>query len=306
MLNESSDIREDGAQTLRPRAESKPDGNEVPPALIIACVLGAILFLVTSISLIYWWLSRTGRWPRKPMDPESEYPFSSPEAVAHPTSSMSASASTTLAGIRSPESESDEIFAMRPVGLDVATPSSRTIAPASGSQNRVWDNRNPYYTSRPQKSSRTGRRKHDYTSSASESRASASTSNSHGSKRRAPRRRDDSNCGDTTVSSSAAGTQTVSSISFAPATERQMELAERIEEMQGKLALFQRNAPSVDIKLAGSGSISIAKMTHDHRVLKWQKRIEKLIHLKDSDWALGLTDELPPGLLQGKESDDLT
>ncbi|KAL0063650.1 hypothetical protein AAF712_009448 [Marasmius tenuissimus] len=85
-----------------------------------------------------------------------------------------------------------------------------------------------------------------------------------------------------------------------------MELAERIEEMQGKLALFQRNAPSVDIKLAGSGSISIAKMTHDHRVLKWQKRIEKLTQLKESDWALGLTDELPPGLYQGKESDDLT
>ena len=295
------------------------DENEFPPALIAACVLGAILFLVASISILYWWLSRNRalnfRWARgKPTELDSEYPFSSSEAAVHPTSSTSASANNILAATRPPGTGSDEIFAMRPVGLalklGVATPFG-TVTPTSGSQNSVWASRNPSHTPRPRRHSSTERRKNG-DSNTSGSKASASTSNSHGNKRRPSsrprafsRHQNESNGGGTTTGSSVAGTQTVSSISFAPATERQMELDERIEEMKGKLALFQRNAPSIGVKPVGSGSISIAKMTHDHRVMKWKRRIEKLTELKESEWALGLTDKLPPGLYEGKGSDDL-
>lgn len=74
-----------------------------------------------------------------------------------------------------------------------------------------------------------------------------------------------------------------------------MEIQERIEELEGKLKLMQRTR----IQDAPAGSTTVAKMTHDYRVLKWRSRIEKLAELKDSDWALGKTDTLPPGLYEG-------
>ncbi|THU93368.1 hypothetical protein K435DRAFT_779890 [Dendrothele bispora CBS 962.96] len=90
----------------------------------------------------------------------------------------------------------------------------------------------------------------------------------------------------------------VSSIKFSPNTERQMEIDERIQELQGKLALLQRTISNGNGlgREGKTGSVTLANMTHDYRVWKWKKQIDRLKALKDSDWAWGKTDVVPPGL----------
>ncbi|KAL0573566.1 hypothetical protein V5O48_007526 [Marasmius crinis-equi] len=258
--------------------DPKDPKDDVPTSTIVAAVLGALLFLISSVAILYWWLSRN-RWAGK----RPAYPFANAsEAASHPSSTM-------LAGGRPPES--DEIFSMRPVGLDL--PAAPSVAPSESKNSvhtgSVWESRSPYST--PRNYSPAGRR-----SRGSASGSKASSSKSYNSKGRSRGHRSDRDDGG---GSSAAGTQTVSSISFAPATERQMEIDELIEEMKGKLALFQRTAPTMRIRPGSAGSngtVSLAKMTHDYRVLQWKSRIEKLTELKNSEWALELTDVVPPGL----------
>jgi len=101
-----------------------------------------------------------------------------------------------------------------------------------------------------------------------------------------------------TVTGASSSTTEVSSIRFCPNTERQMEIEDRIQELQGKLALFQRtvgNGSGMG-RDAKTGSVTLANMTHDYRIWRWKKQIEKLNSYKDSNWALGKTDVIPSGL----------
>ncbi|KAF9254777.1 hypothetical protein L218DRAFT_967923 [Marasmius fiardii PR-910] len=163
---------------------------------------------------------------------------------------------------------------------------------ASGSKNvgSVWETRNPFYCA-PRNPSQTSSGKKSGTSQGSKKSSSSS------SRTRSVRV---AGGGSSVGTGSVAGTQTVSSISFAHATERQMELDERIAKFNEKLGIMQKSpAPHViGGNLPGVGSLSLAKMTHDHQIMNLKGRIEKLARLKESDWALGLTDVLPPGLYE--------
>ncbi|KAE9402760.1 hypothetical protein BT96DRAFT_1085953 [Gymnopus androsaceus JB14] len=99
-------------------------------------------------------------------------------------------------------------------------------------------------------------------------------------------------------SAASNGTEiSLSSMSFSPKTERQMEIEERIEELQGKLALLQRT-----IRVPGGrpDSRTLINMTHNMRIGKWRNQIETLQELMGSDWALGRTDVIPKGLYTPK------
>ncbi|KAF8830402.1 hypothetical protein HHX47_DHR2000560 [Lentinula edodes] len=90
------------------------------------------------------------------------------------------------------------------------------------------------------------------------------------------------------------GTETsLSSMHFSAKTERQMEIQERIEELNGKLALLQR---SIRVPEGRKDSRTLINMTHNMRIGKWRNQIEKLQELMGSDWALGRTDVVPKGL----------
>ncbi|KAJ3853076.1 hypothetical protein EV368DRAFT_64372 [Lentinula lateritia] len=90
------------------------------------------------------------------------------------------------------------------------------------------------------------------------------------------------------------GTETsLSSMHFSAKTERQMEIQERIEELNGKLALLQR---SIRVPEGRKDSRTLINMTHNMRIGKWRNQIEKLQELMGSDWALGRTDVIPKGL----------
>ncbi|KAG7096100.1 hypothetical protein E1B28_006776 [Marasmius oreades] len=237
--------------------------SEPPKALIIGCVLGAIFVLVTSVSLLYWYLSRT-RWSRKP----SPYPFTSPEAVSYPSSSTG----TVSTPPRS------EIYRMKRVVVPTSTIPTVPVN-ASGSKKvvgSVWETRNPLYCA-PQKNPPSSSGTKSSTSHASKSSSSRARSGRIGS---------------------VAATQTVSSISFAHDTERQMELDERIEKLNESLFSLQRTAPGASAGTFPRASMTIAKMTYDHQVMSLKGIKEKLENLKESEWALGLTDELPPGLYE--------
>lgn len=73
---------------------------------------------------------------------------------------------------------------------------------------------------------------------------------------------------------------------FNPLTGRQIELEERIYEMECKVAVLQH-----DIRTASGPSLQEETM-----LWKLRGQVEDLIKLKQSPWALGLTDEEPPGL----------
>ncbi|KAJ4490132.1 hypothetical protein J3R30DRAFT_36771 [Lentinula aciculospora] len=95
------------------------------------------------------------------------------------------------------------------------------------------------------------------------------------------------------------GTNTsLSSMHFSPKTERQMEIEERIEELNGKLVLLQRS-----IRNPGGrpDSRTLINMTYNMRIGKWRNQIAKLEELMGSDWALGRTDVIPK-TLHGPES----
>ncbi|KAF5392500.1 hypothetical protein D9757_002163 [Collybiopsis confluens] len=103
--------------------------------------------------------------------------------------------------------------------------------------------------------------------------------------------------GATTVVSNGTDTS-LSSMQFSAKTERQMEIDERIEELQGKLFLLQKNSRNSDGR---PDSRTLANMTHNMRLGKFRNQIERLQELKGSDWALGRTDVAPKGLY-GPES----
>ncbi|KAJ3992897.1 hypothetical protein F5050DRAFT_840834 [Lentinula boryana] len=109
----------------------------------------------------------------------------------------------------------------------------------------------------------------------------------------------------TSSSRAAGGTEvsnhtetSLSSMHFSPKTERQMEIEERIEELQGKLALLQQ---SIRTPRGRQDSRTLINMTHNMRIGKWRNQIEKLQEHMGSDWALERTDVIPKGLY-GPES----
>lgn len=74
-----------------------------------------------------------------------------------------------------------------------------------------------------------------------------------------------------------------SSIQFSSQTERQMDLDDKIEELQERIEQLE-SSPDGDTR---SGD--------DLRVWKLKGQVEQLASLKGSPWALGLTNETPAG-----------
>ncbi|ESK85592.1 hypothetical protein Moror_10006 [Moniliophthora roreri MCA 2997] len=218
--------------------------------IIIGVVLGAFIFLIASIGIVWYYLAK---WRLRPAAGQS-YPF-------------------TITGNTAFSSTDAELRPMR------VTKAESTSAPTTPEEHTVsvWETRNPYVTPSRKKGSKVGTSVSD-----------PSTTGSKRSKRSTPRMR-----------SASVTEQTVSSIAFAPLTERQMEIDERIKEMNGKLCLFLKDVP----KSGPGASNLVGKMTHDHRVLQWKNRIAQLEELKESDWALGKTDVVPKGLYMGSFSE---
>ncbi|KAK7052929.1 hypothetical protein VNI00_004249 [Paramarasmius palmivorus] len=151
----------------------------------------------------------------------------------------------------------------------------------TASQPSIWETRNPYAISSKKKKLATPPK-----STISDPATAARSMPSVSQRQRS-------------ASVAAATEQSISSIVFAQLTERQMEVQERIDELQGKLSLLMKTLPK-----SGSGTGStFGKMTHDYRLLQWKNRIAELEGFKESDWALGRTDIVPKGLYVGAFSD---
>lgn len=80
---------------------------------------------------------------------------------------------------------------------------------------------------------------------------------------------------------------------FAPLTDRQMELVQMIQDLQAELIglnrLEENSRASSTFTLPGENDLRMVKLTG---------RIERLEKLKSSRWALGLTDDVPPEYFQ--------
>jgi len=97
----------------------------------------------------------------------------------------------------------------------------------------------------------------------------------------------------TSITTTTTTSNSNSTIRFTPLTDRQMELENMIQDLQADLTGLQRieesSRESLALSLPGE---------HDLRVVKIRGQIERLTKLGRSDWALGLTDDVPRELYQ--------
>ncbi|KAF5344617.1 hypothetical protein D9758_013908 [Tetrapyrgos nigripes] len=313
--NSNSDSPHPPSSSPTPMSSSSSD-----TPVIVAAVLGTLLAVLITGLLVYFlrriWLRKT-----KINDPEYAFANGAPNQIWSHSKSSSIFPLTERSRQKSkiddtPTSSATNTLTSQTHSItqpptlaptmeeDEASPELDTgLPPSQGASHDPWpESRNFYAT--PKNAGppvhRAGRkRKAAGASKVSAASRSTKSTTSSGFSRGSRKRRIRSPGSMITVSDDTTTVTEVSSIRFSPNTERQMEIDEKIQELQSKLSLVHRTIRSGNggvSREAKTGSVTLANMTHDYRVWKWKRQIEKLKALKESDWAYGKTDVKPAGL----------